>query len=81
MQRMSFQPPLPLAYPESDDLRIYFDNTPSGPYRQRPGQHVWTDGSKIETDEAQLVGAGLVGYMPSYEVHYFRVDGPATNLR
>eukprot|EP00961_Rhodomonas_salina_P122476 1649604-Rhodomonas_salina.1 len=55
-------------------VRIYFDNTaPSGPYRQRPGQHVWTDGSKIETEDAQLVGAGLVGYMPSYEVHYFRV--------
>eukprot|EP00961_Rhodomonas_salina_P054516 732435-Rhodomonas_salina.1 len=57
-----------------------FHNTPSGPYRHCLGQHVWTDGSKIETTDAQLVGAGFVGYMPSCKVHYFRVGGPATNL-
>eukprot|EP00961_Rhodomonas_salina_P126008 1697549-Rhodomonas_salina.1 len=43
--------------------------------------NIWTDWSKIKTADAQLVGAGYVGYMPSYAVHYFLVWGPATNLR
>eukprot|EP00961_Rhodomonas_salina_P075495 1013172-Rhodomonas_salina.1 len=81
LQNVGFQPPLPLSRPEESDLQVYFDNTPSGPYHHHLGQHVWTDGSKIETTDAQLVGAGFVGYMPSYEVHYLRVGGPATNLR
>eukprot|EP00961_Rhodomonas_salina_P304015 3941448-Rhodomonas_salina.1 len=81
LQHIAFQPPLPLTRPEDLDLRVYFDNTPSGPYRHRQGQHIWTDGSKIETADAQLVWAGYVGYMPLYTVHYFQVGGPATNLR
>eukprot|EP00961_Rhodomonas_salina_P000735 10416-Rhodomonas_salina.1 len=62
---------LPLPRPTNPDLQVYFDNTPSGPYRQRPGQHIWTDG-KIETPDAQLMGAGVAGYMPAFAVHYFR---------
>eukprot|EP00961_Rhodomonas_salina_P055114 740524-Rhodomonas_salina.1 len=81
LQHVGFQQPLPLTWPEESDLRVYFDNTPSGPYSHRPGQHVWTHCSKIETADVQLVRARFVGYMPSYKVHYFRVGGPATNLR
>eukprot|EP00961_Rhodomonas_salina_P056115 753509-Rhodomonas_salina.1 len=51
-------------------------NTPSGPYRQRPGQHVWTDGSMITLDEVQLTG-----YMPDFIRFNFSVGGPATSQR
>eukprot|EP00961_Rhodomonas_salina_P033847 455207-Rhodomonas_salina.1 len=62
----SLDPPIPLELPVSVDFQAYFDHTPSGPYRQRPGQHVWTDGSMITVDEAQLVGAGVTGW-PCYQ--------------
>eukprot|EP00961_Rhodomonas_salina_P035298 474879-Rhodomonas_salina.2 len=54
LQRLGFQPPLPLLRLEAGDIRTYYDNTPSRPYRHLPGQHVWTDWSKIDTDDAQL---------------------------
>eukprot|EP00961_Rhodomonas_salina_P299539 3939014-Rhodomonas_salina.1 len=77
----SFDPPIPLTRPDNDDFRTYFDNTPSGPYRQRPGQHVWTDGSMVTFEDAQLVGAGAVGYAPDFFRLNFNVGGPATSQR
>lgn len=54
-----FELPLTLPLPESDDARSYFDNTPSGLYRSRPGQHLWTDCSMQTLNGVQLVGAGV----------------------
>eukprot|EP00961_Rhodomonas_salina_P079254 1065338-Rhodomonas_salina.3 len=77
----SLDPPIPLAIPDSADARSYFDHTPSGPYQHRPGQHVWTDGSMIATNEVQLVGAGITGYMPEFIRFSLNVGGPATSQR
>eukprot|EP00961_Rhodomonas_salina_P263351 3558446-Rhodomonas_salina.1 len=73
-----FEPPLPLIRPESEDALSYFDNTPSGPYQSRPGQHLWTDSSMQALEGVQLVGAGVVGYIPAFTSFNFSVGGPAT---
>eukprot|EP00961_Rhodomonas_salina_P058155 781842-Rhodomonas_salina.2 len=77
----SFDPPIPLTHPENGDFLVYFENTPSGPYSTCPGQHAWTDGSMVTRDEAQLVGAGVVGYLPEFIRFNFSVGGPATSQR
>eukprot|EP00961_Rhodomonas_salina_P050715 680974-Rhodomonas_salina.10 len=73
LQLAGFQPPLSLIRPMGTNLRSYFNNMPLGQGRHCPGQHVWTDGSKIETPNTQLVGAGVVRYMPAHNIHFFRV--------
>eukprot|EP00961_Rhodomonas_salina_P231313 3124295-Rhodomonas_salina.2 len=75
----SFDPSIQLASPDSDDFRTYFDNT--SPYRQRPGQHVWTDGSMVTFEDAQLVEEGAVGYAPDFTLLNFNVGCPATSQR
>eukprot|EP00961_Rhodomonas_salina_P063733 857031-Rhodomonas_salina.2 len=74
----SLDPPFGLDRPDSSDHRSYFDHTPSGPYRHRPGQHLWTNCSMKTFDDVQLVGAGVVGYLPAFIRFNFRVGGPAT---
>eukprot|EP00961_Rhodomonas_salina_P164900 2222068-Rhodomonas_salina.4 len=71
--------PLPLDQPESEDAHSYFDNTLSGPYLSSPGQHLWTDCSMQVLEGAQLVGAGVVGYIPDFTHFNFSVGGPATS--
>lgn len=54
-------PPVPLTAPEETLHKVYFDHTPSGPFRCRGGDHVWTDGSKCVINSIHIAGAGLVG--------------------
>eukprot|EP00961_Rhodomonas_salina_P234474 3169103-Rhodomonas_salina.1 len=75
----SLYPLVPLERPDNTDFQTYFDNTQSGPYSQRPGQHVWTDSSMVTLENAQIVGAGMVGYVQDFIHLNFNVGGPATS--
>eukprot|EP00961_Rhodomonas_salina_P005499 74724-Rhodomonas_salina.2 len=69
---------LPLARPDLEDARSYFDNTPTGPYCDRSGQHLWTDGSMKMFKEIQVVGAGIAGFLPGFTPFNFNVGCPVT---
>lgn len=81
LDNLSGLPPISLIRPDTAEAQAYFDHTPSGPSRSRQGHHLWTDGSKQDTEDAELVGAGLVGFLEEYVTSHFNVGGPATNLR
>eukprot|EP00961_Rhodomonas_salina_P116424 1566940-Rhodomonas_salina.1 len=77
---LSHAPPVSMMRPESEAECVYFDNTLSGPYRGSEGHHLWTDGSQQSVQDAELTGAGLVGFLREYVALNMSVGDPSTNL-
>eukprot|EP00961_Rhodomonas_salina_P283120 3826213-Rhodomonas_salina.1 len=45
---------------DSEDMQMYRQGTPSGPYRDRGGVHAWTDGSLRKVEGEMAMGAGWI---------------------